>query len=319
MIPKIYCSECNGEISISHKFCSVCGSKIEWEPQNVSAYGLVEGLTEGAAQAIEVSRAGPEQCPLCGFENFPESRFCENCGAGLRGSKVPSSRREGPPLDSSGAFAEEKAKRKKQKSAKPPAQKPADSMWRTKRLPLQPWKLFSIPAIALLIGLAIYGVTSQKEEAHTHERIPAAGTSRLQEIEQLQTIVDANPQDSRSLLRLANRLQDARFLPRAIIYYERYLDLVPADANARVDLGICYFETGDARTAISEMEKALEFEPLHQLAHLNLGIVNLSSGNLQKAKGWFEKCVEINPNREAGKRALRILEQHASIQESALR
>jgi len=302
MKPKICCSECNGELSIGDKFCSVCGAKIEWEAPNFSAQG------ERSAQAIKSLPAATQHCPLCGFENLPESRFCENCGGGLGESRVPPSDKKDAPLDSGvegrRLSGQEQAKRKKQKLAKR----------RLERHPLQPWKLFSIAVVVSLVGLAIYGVTSQKED-HTHDGLSAAGTSVLQEIEHLQTIVDANPQDSQSLLRLANRLQDARFLPRAIEYYKQYLTLVPKDANARVDLGICYFETGDARTAISQMEKALDFEPLHQLGHLNLGIVNLNSGNLQKANEWFAKCVDINPNTEAGKRAQRMLEQHASIQE----
>lgn len=251
-------------------------------------------------RATESQPKSPQHCPLCGFENLPESRFCENCGAGIAGPRKHSKDRKVAPFGS----GQDQPKRKKQKRGRR----------RPERQPLQPWKLFSISLTAVVVAAAIYSLTNQEEDVHIHNGLPGAGTSVIQEIEQLQRTVESNPQDTQSLLRLANRLQDSRFLPRAIEYYRQYLSLVPGDANARVDLGICYFESGDAQTAIVEMEKALEFEPLHQLGHLNLGVVNLNAGNLQKSNEWFAKCVEINPNTETGKRAQRILEQHTSFQ-----
>lgn len=260
----------------------------------------VSRQTDRSLRATESHPRSPQHCPLCGFENLPESRFCENCGAGIAGPQIRSKDRKVAPFGS----GQDQPKRKKQKRGKR----------RPERQPLQPWKLFSISLTAVVVAAVIYSLTNQEEDVHIHNGLPGAGTSVLQEIEQLERIVETNPQDTQSLLRLANRLQDARFLPRAIVHYKQYLSLVPGDASARVDLGICYFESGDAHTAIVEMEKALEFEPLHQLGHLNLGVVNLNAGNLQKSNEWFAKCVEINPNSEAGKRAQRILEQHASFQ-----
>ena len=260
----------------------------------------VSGRTDRPLRATESHPRSPQHCPLCGFENLPESQFCENCGAGIAGSRKPSKERKVAPF----ASGQEQPKRTKQKRGKR----------RRERQPLQPWKLFSISFAAVVVAVVIYSLTNQGEDVHIHNGLPVAGTSVLQEIEQLQRIVETNPQDTQSLLRLANRLQDSRFLPRAIEYYKQYLSVVPGDGNARVDLGICYFESGDSYTAIVEMEKALEFEPLHQLGHLNLGVVNLAAGNLQKSNEWFAKCVEINPNTEAGKRAQRILEQHTSFQ-----
>ena len=84
----------------------------------------------------------------------------------------------------------------------------------------------------------------------------------------------------------------------------------PANADARVDMGVCYYNLKNYPTAIAEMKKALEYSPRHQIAHLNLGIVNLTAGNLEDSKNWFQKAVDIDPDSEVGKRAKELLQSH---------
>ena len=61
------------------------------------------------------------------------------------------------------------------------------------------------------------------------------------------------------------------------------------NANARVDLGICYFESGDTENAISEIKIALKHDKNHQMAMFNLGIINLNIGKIEESKLWFQK------------------------------
>jgi tetratricopeptide (TPR) repeat protein len=146
----------------------------------------------------------------------------------------------------------------------------------------------------------------------------------MKQIEELQRVVDANPTDDASLLRLANMLHDAglrspMLLNRAINTYTSYLARRPGDPNARVDMGICYFELARIDTnntaslfaqAAREMETALKSNPTHQPAAFNLGIVKLNAGNLEEANRWFAKAKEIDPNSDLGKRAQQMIEQH---------
>jgi tetratricopeptide (TPR) repeat protein len=161
-----------------------------------------------------------------------------------------------------------------------------------------------------------------KGEAHVHADPPPVS---IQEIERLQAEADARPSDAPALLRLANILhdnamRDSRFLLRAIETYKKYLNLQPANPDARVDLGICYFELGRVDSinnrslfsqAIREMETAFRSSPTHQPAAFNLGIVNLNAGNLEESNKWMKKTVELNQQSELGQRAQRILEQHS--------
>jgi len=144
----------------------------------------------------------------------------------------------------------------------------------------------------------------------------------IKEIDALQKTVDANPRDEQAVLRLANLLHDVRFYPRAIMMYKHYLELQPANADARVDLGTSYFEMSfqDSTqvpqyldSARSAMAQALTYQPKHQLACFNLGIVSFHTGDMKEAMGWFSKCVAIDSTSETGRRALQFINQHSTI------
>jgi tetratricopeptide (TPR) repeat protein len=106
----------------------------------------------------------------------------------------------------------------------------------------------------------------------------------------------------------------------AIDAYTRYLQLKPADPNARVDLGICYFELGRSdstqspklfQAAVREMKTAIASAPTHQPAAFNLGVVSLFMGDTDEATKWFRKTIDLGPDTELGRRAKNLLEQHA--------
>jgi tetratricopeptide (TPR) repeat protein len=132
------------------------------------------------------------------------------------------------------------------------------------------------------------------------------------DIQELENSVAANPDDMSLTLQLANALHDRLFYEKAIPYYKTYLVMNPKDANARVDMGICYKEIGNYIEAESEMKMALHYVPNHLFAHFNLGIVYLSEGNLEESNKWFKRTVALDPNSEVGKRAQQLLSQHNS-------
>jgi len=132
----------------------------------------------------------------------------------------------------------------------------------------------------------------------------------LQTINELEEKVKQNPEDQQSLLELAHLKNDSGLFEAAIQNYKTYLEKNPADADARVDMGVCYFNLRDYPNAIKEMETALKYVPNHQIAHLNLGVVNLSAGNLAKSKEWLQKAYDLNPTNEIGQKAEQLLKNH---------
>jgi tetratricopeptide (TPR) repeat protein len=155
--------------------------------------------------------------------------------------------------------------------------------------------------------------------------MPPSGLSQnaqtiVKEIESLQEALKTEPKNSTALLRLANLYYDTRAFASAIMMYDRYLEINPANPDARVDLGTAYFEMAlrdsmnreQYLTAAKEqMVRALSVNPRHQLAHYNLGMVSLRGGNLEEANDWFRKCAAIDSNTETGRRALQLVKQHS--------
>lgn len=181
--------------------------------------------------------------------------------------------------------------------------------------------------ILIILGYMIYTELVRvhpPENPHVHANVPQQSSAMLQEIERLRTHVEANPNDAGSLLRLANLLhdnsmRDRRLWQQAGDTYRKYLALKPDDPNARVDLGICYYELARLDTAhadhllslaLTEMSTAYEANPSHQPAAFNLGIVNLFAGNVEESNRWFKKAVELNAESELGRRARNLLDQH---------
>ena len=132
----------------------------------------------------------------------------------------------------------------------------------------------------------------------------------MKAIEDLEAKIKQNPEDYTSLLQLAHLKNDSGLFEAAIINYKLYLEKNPKDADARVDMGVCYFNLKDFTNAIKEMETSLKYAPNHQIAHLNLGVVNLSAGNLEKSKEWLKKAVGIDPTSEVGTKAQQLLNNH---------
>ncbi|TAK51137.1 MAG: tetratricopeptide repeat protein, partial [Bacteroidetes bacterium] len=125
--------------------------------------------------------------------------------------------------------------------------------------------------------------------------------------------------DKQTVLKFANALYDTRQFVQASTMYQRYLALEPADVNARVDLGVTYFELSRLDSikhheyltlAEKEMKEALNYNPSHQFATFNLGIVYLHVGKMEEASEWFKKCIAIDSTSETGRKAQMLIQQH---------
>ena len=289
MTPKIVCGRCGNEIESSDKYCSSCGASVEWKGSSPSPQAAV------AAAAVSDGIS----CPLCGHNNSPGSTYCESCGGALQPRSTP---------------REERPEGKSSTSPKLPRLKA-----------LQSWKLTLGLGIVLIGALVI--MKSSRNDAP-----PASGgdsphaSGAAQEIRTLQQTVDANPKDPGPILRLANLYHDVRLFPKAIAWYERYLDLNPSNPDARVDLGTSYFELSFEDTtrkseclaaAKDAMERALAYSPKHQLALFNLGIILFHTGESEKALESFRKCVTVDSTSDVGRKAMQFVSQHSSLESSS--
>lgn len=184
------------------------------------------------------------------------------------------------------------------------------------------WLLKSILGVVVIAALAVIGYEffiekglsagSTQQVLAQPETLTGEMAQKQTEIQALEKDVASHPNDMTRTLQLANLLHDGLLYERAIPYYKMFLAKNPGDANAHVDLGICYKELGNFSEAKKEMKEALKYVPKHLHANFNLGIVCLSEGNPHEANEWFRKTVALDPTSEVGKRAQQLLTQHNS-------
>jgi tetratricopeptide (TPR) repeat protein len=246
-------------------------------------------------------------CENCGEDNSTLNVNCSSCGIKLKENIVEKE------ITKSESVRKQNKNKQATKSKK--VTKETVHIHNEKTLDRKKILLLSSAVIVLtfvlLVATGVFDSGLKENQQQTsNDTGSGVNLANLSEITNLENTVNANPNDDASIIQLANLLQDSGLYDRAIIYYRKYLEMKPSDSNARVDMGICYYNINDLQSAITEMETALEYQPKHQLAHLNLGIVNLTAGNVDISKNWFKKALEIDPNSPAGKRANELLQSH---------
>jgi len=248
--------------------------------------------------------SGTIVCPHCGHRQEGERDACSACGASFATRAAPPSRShdERPPRPKAAGSRAAPARR------------------RSARL----WQVISIVAVGALLVVLAWSELSRDTSAPPAQTAAPMQSQQVVDIAPLERAVAENPDDVHARLALANALQDNGAYARAIELYKDYLATHPEDPDARVDMGICYFEL--ARTdsvhggafydlAISEMTSAFERMPTHQSAAFNLGIVYLTGGNLEQSNKWFERAAALDSSSSLGRRAKQMLAQHRMITE----
>jgi len=280
-----YCAECGFKIGEGFKFCPNCGAEIK------SAELTKEQSIDVQIEVII--------CKNCGEENSVDNSVCFSCGVPLNGSKSKKQVSQKPTGNS--------VRKDSNVESKESDEKTLDN----KKLLLISSFVIAIFIFALIMsGVFDSGVKKNLTQFSDPPDNSQVNLANLEEINELESKVTENPDDMESTLHLSHLLQDSGLYEKAIINYRKYLTKFPDNADARVDMAICFYNLGDNATAINEMETALKYNPKHQIAHLNLGIVNLASRNISASKDWFQKTVELDPNSEAGKRAQELLKSH---------
>ncbi len=129
--------------------------------------------------------------------------------------------------------------------------------------------------------------------------------------------LQSKPDDPTALLGIANVYLDLRdstgsldYARRAIVYYDQYLAVQPDNTDARTDLAISLFYSGQTDRAIQEVGTVLEGDPSHLRANYNLGIFyRLGRGDTAGAISQFEKVLELAPEDDPHVADVRALSQ----------
>ena len=79
-------------------------------------------------------------------------------------------------------------------------------------------------------------------------------------------------------------------------YLQRAILLDPGDADAHLNLGAVYAETGSLDRAEEQFRTAVSLAPLNFAAHNVLGKLYFDSGRLDEAEEQFRESVRCDPN-----------------------
>ncbi len=300
-----FCPECGSKLEIEYKFCPDCGFNLS-KNENKSEESIQEQTNLNSKQDI----SNKIICDNCGEENEVTNSNCFSCGIKLTNAKFP---------DAISLIPKKAISQKPniKKSKKPSSYTKGDAVNPQKK---NLNKIKTITIIAIGFGLAsiilmFSGVLNSlilpsSEPAKNIDQTSGVDLGNIQKINSLEEVIKNNPKDSKSILELAHLKNDSGMFEQAIVNYKQYLTLVPSDPDARIDMGICYYNLQNYNEAINQMEQALKYDPKHQIGFLDLGIVNLAAGDLNKSKEWLEKAVKLDPNSEYGKKAEELLKSH---------
>jgi len=90
----------------------------------------------------------------------------------------------------------------------------------------------------------------------------------------------------------------------AISEYRRASQLVPDEAGAWLNMGICSAQIGDLSQAEQAFARALALEPENASVHYDLGLVARLRGDGEVARRQFEEALRLQPGHQQARQAL---------------
>jgi len=150
----------------------------------------------------------------------------------------------------------------------------------------------------------------------TRSETPSAenvATSYFEKVNQLETYLETNPNDTTHILRLARLYQEGHQPVKASAWYEKYLVLQPNDIQSLLDLANTYGEFGNWDKALSVTDKLLVIEPENGKALYNKAAIHANLGNLDEATELWKLIVAQNVDQELVKLSSDALEKISNM------
>lgn len=239
----------------------------------------------------------PIKCPSCGHWNEVSASACAECNFPLHGDTALIRQRDDalrpapvpPPTESAPSDLPEPIapaidiRRVRPIRTRPPRE-PMDGMSQ------QLWLVVGGIAIALLVWQAFAGFQQSNQR-------PVAGANPQQQkiIDQAREEIAADSTNLKARIALADVMYDTANWSQAIVHYRTANRLDPTRVTTVVDLGVCYYNLGDASTAKTLFTKALEMDPKQPVALFNLGVVAEFEKDEQQALDYYRRAQGANP------------------------
>lgn len=160
----------------------------------------------------------------------------------------------------------------------------------------QPWQVYAMAAICLLVGVLAGYLVRGSAPAHSiaaaaqQNSISPAPQHQMPSLEDMRRMADqqaapllaklkTDPNNADLLNQIGGIYRVTHQFDTAAFYYEKSLAANPKNVGARTDLASCLFYQGDVDGAIAQLEKSLTYDPRHAGSLLNLGIVRWKGKN----------------------------------------
>ena|SRR5579862_6729898 len=132
---------------------------------------------------------------------------------------------------------------------------------------------------------------------------------QLHEVKALEAELQKKPNHAPILFRLAQLARERDKPAEAIPPLKQILAQEPANLEARLELGLVLYDTGDVEGALAETNRILAENPKHVDALYNMGAIYANLNKAQVAKGYWTRAVAADPSSESGKRAAESLQR----------
>jgi len=186
-----------------------------------------------------------------------------------------------------------------------------------KRYVIRPFQRYRVPLTILALAIAVFGAVAfvswrmvENNASHTPSSAEFRNLLTADQKEAYNNLValQQNPTDEKALLGLAQFFSDrAEFngatgdrvgmindAKEGVTYFERYLGYVPSDIDARANMAVLFFYTGDTDRAIQEIAQVLEANANHIEANFWLGVFYWQGRqDTQAALDQFKKVEEL--------------------------
>jgi len=253
-------------------------------------------------------------CPSCGAANAADARTCAQCNYPFADTFPRAA--SAPPTPSAEAPTPARAKAHEPAPAKPAPREPEVRGFdpgprpvrrnRAHRQAMEPVQIQIVAAVAIAVVIGLVYFAAKGAVKTNTPGVPGADPRMQQAVDEARAVLDRDSTNVAARINLANVLYDTANWDEAIIHYKSALRLDPQRVTTVVDLGVCYYNLGQAVAAESLFTHALTIQPAHPIALFNLGIVAEGQSRFDDALGYYHRAVQANPPAEVRK----VLEEH---------
>ncbi len=129
------------------------------------------------------------------------------------------------------------------------------------------------------------------------------------QMQELQSAVQANPNDTIKLRELAEFLFMSHKPQEAIDIYQRILKINPNRKDVYLELAYIYFQEQNFVKAEESTNMMLQIDPKDLNAQYNLGAIAAAKGEKDKARKIWESLIKNNPGTDAALRAAEYIKK----------